>query len=913
MTDGAGPTQDATTRQLAASDCDRPAEIASAVSPRAWTPPPETALGRARRLARFMPLIEAWTSAGPGRPALDVAERDLLTVVQLSVRRGTNLLIRLPGGVHRVPLLAAAMIAAESLDVPQSELNRLSGTDPPPGPVALVTTRIVRRSELDLLDASSVPVAPALHPHRLRGDGLASPVRGGQPRLVTGAARLLFVAPTTGFPAVLGVAPRVVIIDAAAEPACDWLPAARSWASAHGSIVITIADLHEEIASPSVIRDARPDLVPATGHAGIAARPSLAAEDEHLWIVDWPWLARIGCSYATEPSPCRDDAEQRITAQARGRAHLLAVEDASLAGLAEVRERLGRLRDPRGRPAPWPVCRAARLTRLLTELPTRVGDYDRVVPRYGGRTLRRLLDDVLDADACNDFPASWRPRVAADWGAVRAILTAAHDALAHRNPLTEAIADLVEDAYRRGQQLDIACGSRSARDALTGRLVSSGTLRIEDPPLVTIRSISSVEASGSHEATLLIGPPAARWRQRLTAADLGRLTVLGTSADSTQIYRSLRSAYSDPGREEARNARCATLAALTDAIADENEANGDELRVGLTTQIAERSPAAQLKLPDPSALVAAALMEPPGNPGPDLADLEAEPANLRDFSKPDLPWLSRRLLAVPVIVRSTAMDEAGPPTAFLLAMAARVQRLRDDKVQLLPVTQIAAGMTLIGISEPERRTLFDRIRPLLAEQRPHVAALLLQLWRVAFDDALAVCGSIVDLAGRLGELGAEITSSAVAQWSDPRRIGPEDQANVARIGQIADSSVVVGEAARIAAVMRAARAHHAAVGSALVRLAGWHASGDGAALDRAADRLGAEVTDLAADLTAWRVVAIGAPVLAPASALRRPMRIDEATQTSQPAGALPDLPDDAGTADVAFLFSEPLPDKEENP
>ena len=58
-------------------------------------------------------------------------------------------------------------------------------------------------------------------------------------------------------------------------------------------------------------------------------------------------------------------------------------------------------------------------------------------------------------------------------------------------------------------------------------------------------------------------------------------------------------------------------------------------------------------------------------------------------------------------------------------------------------------MILIGISEPERRTLFDRIRPLLAGQRPQEAALLLQLWRVALDDARAASGSIADLTGRL--------------------------------------------------------------------------------------------------------------------------------------------------------------------
>jgi hypothetical protein len=219
-------------------------------------------------------------------------------------------------------------------------------------------------------------------------------------------------------------------------------------------------------------------------------------------------------------------------------------------------------------------------------------------------------------------------------------------------------------------------------------------------------------------------------------------------------------------------------------------------------------------------------------------------------------------------------------------------------------------MTLIGISEPERRTLFDRIRPLLAEQRPEVARLLLQLWQVAVHDARALSGTIGELTARLGDLGADITSSAVAQWGDPGRIGPVDPANVARIGRIAGNGIVVGEAARIAAVMRAVRINHAAVGSALVKLAGWHASGDTEALDHAADAIGTEIADLAADLTAWRVVTVGAPVFSPVSALRRPLSIDEATQLSEPAATATDTPgsppDDVERIQTTSVLKEPV-------
>ena len=875
-------------------------------------PPRETALGRVRRLARFMPLVEAWRTPGLGRAALAASERDMLAVAHLSMQKGTSLLIRLPGGLHRLPLLTAVMAAAESLDVPQSELSRLSGAAPPLGPVALVTERMIRRTEIDQLDAGSVPVAPALQPHRLRADGLMAPVRGGRPRLVTGAARLLFVSPAGGFPTVQGVPPSVVVIDAAAEAECAWLSLARNWADMHGATVITITDLHQRAEPLTGFTGARTGTA-AAPEAGVPPL-AMAGDREIQWIADWPWLRRTDGPPHGLGGQSSTGQPDKVGTETRGRAHLLAVDDPGMPDLAETRRRLGRLRDPRGLPAPWPVRHAARLTRLLSELPTSTGDYDRVAPRHGGRTLGRLMDDILDADPRNDFPASWHTRVAAEWGAVRVGLSAAYDALTARNPLTSVIADLVEDAYRTCQSLDIVCASRSAQEALTARLASFGTLRIEDAPLVTIRSMSAVDAAGAHQTTLLVGPPASRWEARLTAADLGQLVVVGAAADLSQVHRSLHRAYSAPSQEQSAEARRAALAVITGMTPETDEADGQEVPVGVTSEQARRGSDSVIHLPDPDTLVTAALAEPPEPTDPSLDELEFEPDGLDEDPEPGFPLRARQVRAVPLVIRSTAAPVGGPPAAILLAAAARVQRLRGDEIRLAAVTSVTAGMTLIGVSEPERRTLFDRARPILAGQRPQAAALLLQLWRMAFDDARAASGSAAELARMLADRGGSVSAGAVRKWSDPARIGPIDPANVARIGKIAGSGVVAGEAARIAAVMKQARIRHAKIGAALVRLAGWHASNDSPALDRAAEVLGPEITDLAAELTAWHVVAVGDQVLAPASALRRPMHIDEASQLSQqlPQGAVPvGPPEDAEGMEAAFLSDRPPPDQEE--
>ena len=181
-----------------------------------------------------------------------------------------------------------------------------------------------------------------------------------------------------------------------------------------------------------------------------------------------------------------------------------------------------------------------------------------------------------------------------------------------------------------------------------------------------------------------------------------------------------------------------------------------------------------MRLPDPDALITAALAEPPELADPSLDDLEAEPDGLDEDPEPGFPPRGRQVRAVPLVIRSTAAPEGSPPSAILLAADARVQRVRGDEIRLAAATSVTAGMTLIGVSEPERRTLFERARPILAGQRPQAAALLLQLWRIALDDARAASGSAAELARMLADRGASASEEAVRKWSDPARIGPSD-------------------------------------------------------------------------------------------------------------------------------------------
>ena len=134
-------------------------------------------------------LLAAWRAA-PGQPLADY-ETGALAAAARAGKTRTPITIATPGGRSRLPLLAAVHAAALRLPGFPSPF---SGRDP--GPVALVTTQVVRRAELAGLDAAGVPVSPALHPARLRADRLVAPLPAGKPRQQDPRQLLLLVGPS---------------------------------------------------------------------------------------------------------------------------------------------------------------------------------------------------------------------------------------------------------------------------------------------------------------------------------------------------------------------------------------------------------------------------------------------------------------------------------------------------------------------------------------------------------------------------------------------------------------------------------------------------------------------------------------------------------------------------------------------
>jgi hypothetical protein len=159
---------------------------------------------------------------------------------------------------------------------------------------------------------------------------------------------------------------------------------------------------------------------------------------------------------------------------------------------------------------------------------------------------------------------------------------------------------------------------------------------------------------------------------------------------------------------------------------------------------------------------------------------------------------------------------------------------------------LAVGDDVVLIDGDAHKTLLAK----LLDAAENIPALALASgwhghWRAALERAREGAGSYAALTRRLGALGCRVQAETVRLWCTGATIGPDDPADLGRVGEAAGDPVLAAQAAEVWRAMRTLRGAHVRAGrrlAALARVIG-PAAGDG--------RLPAdEVIDPASGLTA---------------------------------------------------------------
>jgi hypothetical protein len=445
--------------------------------------------------ARGDALLNSWQGAAK-RP-LAAYETGALAAAARAAKTRTPINIAIPGGRSRLPLLAAVHAAALQLPGFPSPFS-----DGGSGLVALVTTQVVRRAELADLDAAGVPVSPALHPARLRSDGLLAPLPGGKAVVQESRHRLLLVTPSASW-VVPQIPPTVAVIDASTESR-QFATEAAAWATACGATPIAFTDIA--------------DIIPV--------------DESVTYPCGWSQILAA----ATSP----DDVGIADLASVRGHAAVLGAGPmpglSSAASLLTAARRAGQI--------PAVLVEASVLWRRLDELVVPIARYDAACPRWHTPTLSERLEDLLEVRS-RDFPREWLTWAETNWAGIKEGLVATRDALRDRNSKSALLTQIVDADLRAGLAVDIALPSRTARDALTWHLTEAG-VPIPSDGLLTVRSLADAGAWEPPRATLLAAPPARLQRRRVTAADIGPLNVLCYDHEIKLLRSTLCDALDEP-------------------------------------------------------------------------------------------------------------------------------------------------------------------------------------------------------------------------------------------------------------------------------------------------------------------------------------------------------------------------------
>jgi hypothetical protein len=739
-------------------------------------------------------LLTAWRAASD-QPLVDY-ETNALAVAARAGKTRTPITIGIPSGRSRLPLLAAVHAAALQLHGFPSPFSGRNA-----GPVALVTTQVVRRAELAVLDASGVPVSPALHPVRLRADRLAAPLPSGKPGPQNSQQLLLLVGPSARW-AIPELPPTVVVIDAADEPG-QFAADAAAWAQMCGATPVLFTDIARR-----------------SWQGGSVAYP-------------------CGWSQILAADPSGSDA---VSAVAPIRGHAVVLNAGAVPGLSTAAMLLATAR--RRAQLPPVLVEASVLWRRLDELVVPVGTYDAACPRWHTPTLSERLEDLLMVRA-QDFTPGWRTWAQTGWAGIKEGLASAHAALGAGSTKAVLLTEAVDADLRAGLRVDIALPSRTARDALTWHLADVGVPIPADGQLI-VRSLADAGAWGPPRATLLAAPPTRALQHRITGGDVGPLSVLCYGYEIEPLRRMLCDALDEPTAVDGpvhlllpaaltvRSVLPARRPAVLLSAAPDTEELPNQGGKGLA-YLADAADMAGLT----------ALETPAQQPAQDLPDED-------DIMQPALGAVGRRdlygrIAAVPLTVVSVV---GGPPMVVHVPVDGTAARILGEMVRRIPVTDVLPGMLLAGL---DGQTPFDRLRPLLPEARGPVTRMLLAAWDQALTTALRLTGGPAALARAVGG-SARISVSAVTAWADEDRIGPRDDLNVARVGELGGHPVVAGHGHAIAITMRRLRQLHQAVGRLVASPGGL----DGEAAAELERLLGPDALSILAELVIYRVVAVGA-------------------------------------------------------
>lgn len=745
-------------------------------------------------------LLAAWHFASD-RPTA-VYENEALALAARGGKTRTSVTIATPSGRGRLPLLAAVHAAALGLPGFPSPFS-----DMDLGSVALVTRQVIRRAELAQLDAAGVPVSPALHPGRLRADRLVAPLPGGKPIHQRTSHRLLLVGPSAAW-VTPTLPPSTVVIDAVDEDH-EFIRGAVEWAATLGATRVTFVDIVRRQWSSN-------DVVYPCGWSAIIS--GVAPDGDPLGA-----LAPVRGHAAVLGAGARTDLA------------------ASAILLADARRHGG---------LPPALVEASVLWRRLDELVVPIADYDAACPRWHVPTLTERLEDLALIRA-SDFPRGWRTWAQACWAGIKEGLASASAALESDNVKARLLVDAVDADLRDGLAVDVALPSRTARDALTSHLAEVGVPIPVDGRLI-LRSLADVGAWEPPRATLLPAPPGAAMRHRMTGADAGPLSILCYDHELSPLERSLRAVLEEPLTLLGDTRQLLPSAA---GLSVEMEAQRPDVVISVAPFARparhDGTSAALSHLADALEIAGMSAWEAADDetPQPDLpeADLVDAPAGKSDSRQQRTGLVT----AVTLTVASSSDDEALLVVNVLAD--GTVMRLLDGALRRTPTFEISPGMLVTAL---DGVTPFDRLRPLLLEARGPVTRLLLTAWDQALSLALAATGGHTALAKALAVDGATVTSSAVAEWGDADRIGPQDADNVSRIGRLARHPVVAENAIAITVVMQKLRQLHQAVGRAVAKPG--EISQDAAGeLDQL---LGADAFSVLAEIVVYRVLKVGEPI-----------------------------------------------------